>query len=173
MIRRALEGSAPNRVLFLDIDGVLNSLSSVLALGNPNDHLDPVCVGLMARLLKETDTQVVVSSTWRIGRTVLALQNELDRVGAHKIANRIIGRTGDGHDGRRGLQIKEWIEKNDPSCTYVIVDDDSDMLPEQMPYFVKTDFDEGFRASHYRKAMNILKPEHEDSKIITMAEFAP
>lgn len=161
------------KVLFLDIDGVLNSLSSVLALGNPNEHLDPVCVALVARLLKETDAKVVVSSSWRIGRTVETLKHELDRIGAHKIADRIIGRTGDGYNGHRGRQIKEWIELNAPECSYVILDDDSDMLPAQRPYFVKTNFDEGFRASHYKRAMAILNPGHADSKIITMAEFQP
>jgi hypothetical protein len=170
ILRSTLEGA---KLVFLDIDGVLNSLSSVLALGNPNEHLDPVCVGLVARMLKETDAKVVISSSWRIGRTVEALKHELDRIGAHRIADRIIGRTGDGYQGHRGRQIKEWIETNAPDCSYVILDDDSDMLPAQKPYFVKTNFDEGFRASHYRKAMAILQPEHADSKIITMAEFQP
>lgn len=168
--RAALE-TVPSRVLFLDIDGVLNSLSSALALGDTNHHLDPVCVGLIARLLKETDTKVVISSSWRIGRTVETLQFELDRLGAHRIGDRIIGRTGDGYNGHRGRQIKEWIEMNAPNCTYIIVDDDSDMLPAQKPYFVKTDFENGFRAAHYKKAMAILRPEHADSKIITFAEF--
>ena len=161
------------KIVFLDIDGVLNSLSSVLALGNPNKCLDPVCVGLVARLLKEAGAKVVVSSSWRIGRTVKELQNELDGIGAGRIADHIIGRTGDGYNGHRGRQIKEWIEANAPDCSYIILDDDSDMLPAQKPYFVKTNFDEGFRASHYRKAMGLLNPQHADSKIITMAEFKP
>lgn len=161
-----------NRLVFLDIDGVLNNLSSALALGNPSKHLDPVCVGLIERLLKEADAKVVVSSSWRIGRTVESLQQELDSLWANKIADRIIGKTGDGYNGHRGRQIKEWIEVNAPDCSYVILDDDSDMLPAQKPYFVKTTFEDGFRAAHYKKAMAILRPEHADSKIITM-EYEP
>lgn len=159
------------RILFLDVDGVLNSLGSVLALGDPNHHFDPVSVGLITRLLKETETKVVVSSSWRIGRTVANLQHVLDGLGATKIADRIIGRTGDEFNGHRGRQIKDWIDKNAPNCSYVIVDDDSDMLPEQKPYFVHTSWEDGFRAKHYRDAMKILSPGHDDSKIITMAEY--
>lgn len=160
-------------VVFLDIDGVLNSLSSVLALGAPSKCLDPVCIGLLARLCKETDAKIVVSSTWRLGRTVPQLQYTLDQLGAWELSNRFIGRTSDDHNGHRGRQIKQWIDENQFTGRYMIVDDDSDMLPEQMPFFVKTSFEDGFRAAHYKQAMVILKPEHADSKIITMAEYAP
>jgi hypothetical protein len=156
-------------VLFLDIDGVLNSLGSVLALGDPSHHLDPVSIGLLARVCKETDAQIVVSSSWRIGRTVAQLQNELDKLGAWALADRFIDRTGNGHNGHRGKQIREWLQTNGER-PYVIVDDDSDMLPEQRPYFVHTSYEDGFRAKHYREAMKILKPEHDDSKIILMAD---
>lgn len=160
-----------DRILFLDIDGVLNSLSSVLALGAPSKCLDPVCIGLLARLCKETDAKIVVSSTWRIGRTVQQLQHTLDELGAWALADRFIGRTGDDHNGHRGRQIRQWMLDKQFTGNYVIVDDDSDMLPEQEPHFVKTSFEDGFRAAHYKKAMAILKPEHADSRIITMAEY--
>lgn len=156
-------------VVFLDIDGVLNSLGSVLALGDPSHHLDPVSVGLVARLCKETGAEIVVSSSWRIGRTVQTLQNELDRLGATKLADRFIGRTGDGHNGHRGRQIREWLQTNGQR-PYVILDDDSDMLPEQQPFFVHTTWEDGFRAQHYRAALKILKPDHDDAKIILMAD---
>lgn len=157
-------------VIFLDIDGVLNCLGSVLALGDPNHHLDPVSVGLLSRICKETDALVVVSSSWRIGRTVKQLQHELQNLGAYKLAERFVGKTGDGHNGHRGRQIRQWIEDNVHTGRYVIVDDDSDILPEQAPFFVHTSWEDGFRARHYQEAMKILKPEHADTKIILMAE---
>jgi hypothetical protein len=161
------------KVVFLDIDGVLNNLGSVLAYGNPSKYLDMVSVRLVERLCKHTEAKIVISSSWRIGRTVEQLKNELDSLMAHRIADRIIGRTGDGYNGHRGRQIKEWIEVNAPDCTFVILDDDSDMLPAQKPFFVKTTFEDGFRAAHYKKAMAILDPQSADSKIITMAEYDP
>lgn len=158
------------KILFLDIDGVLNSLGSVLALGDPSHHLDPVSVGLIARVCRETDAQIVVSSSWRIGKAVKLLRHELQNLGAYKLAERVIGKTGDGHHGHRGRQIKQWREDNGHTGPYVITDDDSDMLPEQKPYFVHTNWEDGFRARHYREAIKILNPEHSDSKIILMAD---
>lgn len=162
-------GGAVTPIVFLDIDGVLNSLGSVLALGNPSLHLDPVSIGLVARLCKETDAKIVVSSSWRIGKTVSALQNELDGLGAWALADRFVARTGDGHNGHRGRQIHEWMQAHGER-PYVIVDDDSDMLPEQQPYFVHTTWEDGFRAKHYRAALKILKPDHDGTKIILMAD---
>ena len=171
MVAPTLDGCA-QRVIFLDIDGVLNSLGSVIALGNPNHHLDPVAVKLIERVCKETGAKIVVSSSWRIGRTVEQIQQELCSIGAAGVAEHIVGRTGDGHNGHRGRQIKEWIEKNSPDCTFAITDDDSDMLPAQKPYFVKTTFEDGFKAMHYKKMMAILDPKHADRKIILMADAA-
>jgi hypothetical protein len=37
----------------------------------------------------------------------------------------------------RGEEIEYWLQENWVD-RYCIIDDDSDMLPEQMPYFVKT-----------------------------------
>ena len=156
------------RILFLDVDGVLNSVGSVLALGGPSDCLDPVSVGLVARLCRETGAKIVVSSTWRIGRDVERLKEELARAGAPQLAEFIIDKT-DTVPGIRGKQIARWLEANDFSGRYVIVDDDSDMLPEQKPYFVQTCYADGFRARHYTDAMAILDPKHADSQIIVPA----
>ena len=157
------------RIIFLDIDGVLNNLGSVIGLGDPSHHLDPVSVGLMTRLCEEAGASIVISSSWRIGRTVESLKDEFDKLGAHKLADRFMDRTKD-FQAIRGKQIARWIEDNAYTGRYVIVDDDSDMLPEQKPYFVHTSWEDGFRAKHYRDALKILKPEHEESRIILMGD---
>lgn len=156
------------RVIFLDVDGVLNSIGSVIALGSPNDYFDPVSVGLIARLCRETGAKIVVSSTWRIGRTVEQIRDELARAGAPQLREYIVDRTKD-FQAIRGKQIARWIEDNGFEGSYVIVDDDSDMLPEQKPYFVQTDYADGFRTRHYTNAMAIFDPQHADSQIIVPA----
>ena len=50
------------KVLFLDVDGVLNSQR----LGTP-DGMRPWCVTQLARIVKESGCKIVVSSTWRAG----------------------------------------------------------------------------------------------------------
>lgn len=42
--------------------------------------------------------------------------------------------------GHRGSEIQEWLDKQTEPCRYVILDDDSDMLDCQLPYFIQTDW---------------------------------
>jgi len=51
-------------VIFLDFDGVLNSLRSTLAMGGCNRHqFDPVAVNLVSRLAKGWADAIGTSST--------------------------------------------------------------------------------------------------------------
>jgi hypothetical protein len=60
------------------------------------------------------------------------------------------------------VQIDEWLA-NHPEYVdkYIIVDDDSDMLPHQKPFFVKTDGREGFCFAQYERAVEILDKQQE------------
>lgn len=152
------------KVIFLDIDGVLNSLRSCIGLGgysNPgcfsrgeSPRFDPVAVGLLRRLVERTGAQIVVSSTWRAS----CLENDnLKRALAtwYGWENApIIGRTKLG-GGRRGPQIQEWLDAHQVE-NYVILDDDADMLEEQMPYLVQTHFNMGLSYEHIKQAATIL-----------------
>ena len=42
----------------------------------------------------------------------------------------------------RGEEIAEWLRNNQVD-NYVIFDDDRDMLPGQLPFFVRTNFEDG------------------------------
>lgn len=39
-----------------------------------------------------------------------------------------------------GSEIQEWLDKQTEPYRYVILDDDSDMLDWQLPYFIQTDW---------------------------------
>ena len=59
-----------NKYLFLDVDGVLNSVSWYREEWNknhayPQGDFDPKCVELVNRIVEETGCKVVVSSSWR------------------------------------------------------------------------------------------------------------
>lgn len=69
------------KIIFLDIDGVLNSNDSVIyfceKLGLPNPPRDeygelfcPFASNLLNKLIKETDAKIVISSTWRLSGLV-------------------------------------------------------------------------------------------------------
>ncbi len=152
-------------VIFLDFDGVLNSLRSTLALGGcDRKQFDPVAVNLVSRLARGADANVVVSSAWRIGSDVMDLRAILSAYSA-KLASRVIGVT-PTLLGRRGEEIARWLADNEDKHNgpYVILDDDSDMLDGQLSRFVQTRHRDGFGVPEYLKALEIIAPHHADVK---------
>lgn len=149
------------KVLFLDIDGVLNSVRSAAALGgcpwprNRNmqgdwEKFDQVAVKLMARLVQETEAHVVLSSTWRIGMD----QERATELG--DFLGYVISSATPGGGGQRGPQIQQWLDEHPGVDKYAIIDDDSDMLPAQMPHFVKVDPAIGLTYQNYKDAKELL-----------------
>lgn len=143
------------KVLFLDIDGVLNSTRTAVAFGGfphstkPADivKFDHVAVSLIRTVCQETGARIVLSSTWR-------LDPDWQQFG-RDLALPIFDRTGRSKDGKRGGEIATWLESY-PADKYAIVDDDSDMLPEQMPFFVRTSHAEGLSWDNYEMLKHIL-----------------
>lgn len=131
------------KIIFLDIDGVLNSQRSCVANGGYGriyDHdswqeLDLVAVKLIAHVAKETGADVVLSSSWRIlakKEDIIAFQEFL--------GVNIIDVTPRSLDGCRGGEVKQWLDGcKEPVEAFCIVDDDNDMLPSQQARFVQTD----------------------------------
>lgn len=145
-------------LVFLDIDGVLNNLGSVLGLGNPSKHFDPVSVALVDRLCREGNASIVISSSWRRGKPK-PLADEIAKAGGRALVDRIIGET--PYLGRRrGEEVLQFLLEWEGSGNFVILDDDNDMLPGQP--FVQTTFEDGFRYRHYVAALRHLNPDHED-----------
>lgn len=143
-------------LIFLDFDGVLNSIESSLSLGGWH-RFDQVAVGLVARLRRHADALIVVSSTWRIGcGDVATLKERMVSAGGAALAEHTIGMTA-RLNRQRGEEIAEWLQRKPHAGPYVILDDDSDMLPEQP--FVQTTVMRGFGLPEYVAALKILMPQ--------------
>jgi hypothetical protein len=185
--------SEGKKIVFLDIDGVLNSERSFVGGayrereyekhfkdGTIDDPywlkitrctIDPIACDLVNRVLRECDAYIVMSSTHRQHfpedeNKLKNLQDYLTGLGVD--GHRLIGWTPRLHTPR-GIEIKYWLDKNPGWDRFVIVDDDSDMLPEQMEYFVRTDNALGVTIDTYRKMRQILNcadPAYIDSGII-------
>lgn len=102
-------------------------------------------ISMLNGLCEETDSVVVVSSSWRNGHTLEELGAILGDSGA---TFRIIGKTPyTGYE--RGTEISLWLKDNinqeEHGCLYfdfyryAIIDDDSDMLLNQAQHFFQTD----------------------------------
>jgi len=107
-------------VIFLDIDGVLAPIRRWDRYGD----LDPACIRVLNDIVARVGADIVVSSTWRYGKTVAELQAMLEAQG---FAGRVVDMTPTGAPGSgRGDEIAAWLAEHDVSG-YVIIDDHVDM----------------------------------------------
>jgi hypothetical protein len=107
-------------VIFLDIDGVLAPIRQWDRYGD----LDPACVQVLNEIVELGAADVVVSSTWRYGKTVAELQAMLEAAG---FTGSVVDKTPTSAAGtRRGEEIGAWLAEHAVSG-YVIIDDHVDM----------------------------------------------
>jgi hypothetical protein len=167
------------RVIFLDIDGVLNSERFNRKLEEQHRQLghhevcecfkltrqiDREAITRLNRLVAETDAKIVVSSSWR----TLLDPPELYRVlGEHGLVAEIIGETPDGYDDEmraiyefpdrvfRGHEIDFWLKKHPEVDRFVILDDASDMVMHKNR-LVQTDCEEGLLDEHVELAIRMM-----------------
>lgn len=124
------------KILFLDVDGVLNSWKT-----GGRYALKRACLRRLEKIVRDTDCKIVLSSTWR--RDEYALKR-LKRVLKYR-GIVLYSTTSYIPSGPRGLEIQAWLVQNPNPNGYkfAIVDDDSDMLDHQLPHFFQTDGEYG------------------------------
>lgn len=121
------------KVLFLDIDGVVNKQENFDRSKNPGPYpLDSYCAFLVGRIQLQTGCEVVLSSSWR---------NHPD--GVQNVSERVVKLLDKTPylSGIRGDEVQAWLNKHPEVEKYAILDDDSDFHDHQ-PLF-KTSFKEG------------------------------
>lgn len=120
------------KILFLDIDGVINSLSTPV-IGDGDDMViaDKECVDLINRLVERTGVNVVLSSSWRY-------MQEWRQVMKNQ------GFTFEFYDRTnlnlpKGRAIDLFIKIHPEITDYAILDDEEvDLIPQQLPYLFQT-----------------------------------
>jgi len=151
------------KVVFLDIDGVVNSgpykdklqqeanfQPPALSMAWWAEGIDPEPVKLLNALLKRTGAKVVVSSTWRLGATEAWLQRVLEMRG---FEGEVIGMTERHHGRNRSYEIMRWLATTRVEG-FVILDDEREAdIPG---HFVKTDFEVGLTDVDVERAVAIL-----------------
>lgn len=129
----------PDKIIFLDIDGVLNSWDRP-AIQDGLMSIDPWHAANLEKVIAETDCWFVLSSTWR--KCVEYKERLLHHGCPQNIVDRIIDKTPATMDGYRGREINWWLEHNDFKGHFLILDDDSDMVPH-MEKLVQTNGQHG------------------------------
>lgn len=113
------------KVIFLDIDGVLNCKSTP----NPRHFpymIEPTLLNRLNRLVQETQSEIVLSSTWRLDP---------------------IGRLAAGHWGLQPFdvcpdmpgcprrdEVLTWLSLHPDATRFVVIDDEDDEL-DDLPLF--------------------------------------
>ena len=168
------------KVIFLDIDGVLNSSRTL----HEDISLEDDLILNLKELVDKTKAKIILSSSWRLSTEAIAtLMDKLDKFGLI-----ISGMTCDGVDldwlekyefdvtkkyldtkfdydenrqikitHERGAEIFKWLCHHD-DCAYVILDDN---IEDIKPYFnepiiVKTSYKTGLTKEDVKKAIQIL-----------------
>lgn len=151
------------KAIFLDIDGVLNNeahLVKLIELLGREQYLEILhqtheipfdfrsCV-LIKELVEETKAEIILSSTWRINPKGI---ETIEKYAGLKIKDK----TPRLNTSIRGEEIKQYLDTHKEITSYVILDDDADMLEKQLKYFIKINPKLGFTKTEYITARNIL-----------------
>ena len=137
------------RVIFLDIDGVLAPIRRWDRYGD----LAPACIQVLNEIAARGGADVVVSSTWRYGKTVAELQEILEAAG---FIGRVLDKTPTGAPGAdRGEEIAAWLAAHAVGG-YVIIDDHVDM-GELRAHLVLTHPAHGLQPADAPRAIAMLR----------------
>ncbi len=152
-----------NKIIFLDIDGVLNSQKffneRFIILGRAvkvlHEKIDPEAVLKLNQITDATDAKIVLSSTWRMGfqEDTIKCADFFKSLG---ITGEIIGMT-PVLNHFRGGEISHWLLNNDPKGTdkFIIIDDSADM-GTLLSKLIRTNLLVGIQDEHVELAIKIL-----------------
>lgn len=158
-----------SKVIFLDIDGVLNSLP--YANNHPDEELNPENLKRLAEIQRKTDANIILCSTWKdcdhpdepdVYYMYENLTNTLKQYGLS-----IYDKTPDTHKGRPH-EIHTYLEHHPKTTRFVILDDDYtpkdyaafdlDSHLVQTKFFCHTESEGGLQDYHVIHAIQILNP---------------
>lgn len=155
------ENKLLQRILFLDYDGVVNTLmwnnkGTKCSYNYPQDGKvnNFQAVQWVSEFCQQCHYSIVVTSTWRKDRN----WRECLINGGLRNGIEILGCT-DITDGKRGEEIKSYLKQHPEIKYYIIVDDENDMLAEQQSHFVQTDTLIGFGIREYQQCVKIYEKD--------------
>lgn len=159
------------KVIFLDFDGVISTYQSKWNLSIEK-------LLLLRQIVDNTQAKIVVTSSWKVGkqnvedfRDSLYINWRTNNIQSKNqeimcdFVNSIYDIT-DSNGNCRGKEIQRWLDKHtDEVDSYVIIDDDTDMLDEQLYNFVQTDGYYGLSDRTVSLAIDVLNGNYIPNKI--------
>ena len=110
------------KVIFLDVDGVLNSDEYFDKIKNLNidgiqSEIDVEKIKMLNMAINETGAKIVLTSSWRYTRNAQELKKLLSEYGIPTDSTPFI-------QNKRGLEIKQSLLENPDVENFIIVDDE-------------------------------------------------
>ena len=161
------------KVIFLDIDGVVNSMYS-RSRCQGYTGIDDDKVILLKQIVDATEANIVLSSTWRLGYNKAG--HHLKKMGDYlkkKLAKQglsVYDVTPDlgKHGWNRGKEILDWLVRHPDVDKYLILDDEEydfyKIGHEITDYWIQTEYYSdfgGLQDEHVRKAIEMLNGDAE------------
>lgn len=148
------------KIIFLDFDGVITTFDCGWTISVEK-------LLLLDKIIQKTGAKIVITSSWKRGyKNAEEFKDDLydqrcsrnvkTETPFEKFVEQIYDIT-DNHGPWRGDEIQRYIENNkDKIESYVILDDDNDMLEEQLFNFVQTDSYYGLSEKEVELSINVL-----------------
>lgn len=155
------------KIIFLDIDGVLNSTEFYENQADDDLRKNPFdrrCVAALKEIVDATQAKIVLTSSWRGGwdkdPARCHLEGQLLNELFAEYGFSVYDKTASLRSGRRPMEIKQYLETSGSEViTYVIIDDNDFGWKEfnMDSKVVMTDFQKGgLNSEHARQAIKIL-----------------
>ena len=152
------------KIIFLDIDGVLNSEQYDEIRTKEQGNIDETRLPLLKYLVENTGAEIVLCSTWRkhwdkeealCDKVGMELNDRFQSYGLT-----IMDKTPLISDAQRALEIQAWLNLHSESVeNYVILDDNLWGWGDLISHLVRTSPRDrrGLEEEHIQKAIEILK----------------
>ncbi len=152
------------KIIFLDFDGVLNSLQYDRERRADQGNIDESRLVLLKGLVEQTNAKIVLTTTWRkhwnkdssfcdaIGDEINTV---FDKYGLH-----VYDKTPEIDAADRALEVRTWLQTHLNEVEgFVILDDIAFGWGELEPHLVKTNYriGRGLEPIHLEKAMHLFK----------------
>lgn len=154
----------PNKVIFLDMDGVLNSAyffkskrdaDAVVEYSQSDDFfrgmIDPVAVGVLSEIAVRSGAALVLSSSWRMVITLEDLEPMLRDAGYK--GRGFVGKT-DSRGARRHEEIRRYVAQHPEIDRFLVLDDTRDA--DVPGHSIITSHALGLVPAHVLPALSIL-----------------
>ena len=167
------------KVIFLDVDGVLNSVDDLMEYREQNnikgtilyDDISDKRLLLLKELVNKTNAEIVISSSWRMGwirngkpkelnpkSLLYKLKSRLNEYDLHYLdVTPYLWKENSSH--QRGDEIREWLNNHPEVTNFVILDDEDDMCEFTKTHLVQTDYQHGLLQKHVDEAIELLSKE--------------